>query len=177
MRSRIQIPIYVTLSVCLFLSNFVFGESMSRLAKVVWLEENSSLCGQASRNDSKHYTATLNGGAKAEIIHIDCTGACGSGGCTSYIVVKGRVYAIFGSEPKILKGDGIVAIAWFGSGVEGCNSSANVEDCLLAMYWQDSVEKFMYYGADDVTDNYVTDKHDHARQLQEIIDSTRESSP
>ena len=162
----------------------VIAESVSPKAKAVW-EKWSRSCADAcvegftgayeafpkekedqvdwtrscAFHDNRSYEkVTISKDMIAEIIEINCYGHCGSAGCTSYVIVKDRVYRTLGSKPFVMRGNGQSAIVWFGGGGE-CNDNSNVEDCLFAMYWsEDSAPygtgKLMYYHADDVTEEY-----------------------
>ena len=102
-----------------------------------------------------HYILDLGDAKSAEVVVIDCTWSCGSGGCSSFIIVDKQVFEIFGSEPFQLMGtlpgyEDVTAIGWF-AGSHGCNGHANSENCLFTMYWDRHSGKLMYVDGDGPT--------------------------
>ena len=133
-----------------------FPDSMSKLAVRI-LQDKLSWC--TGEDVGNYYTIDLEGGMTAEILHINCSGACGSGGCTSYIIIDQRVYELFGSRPFPLKGTGqdhddVAAIGWF-AGANGCNDNVNAENCLFTAYWQAGAGKLMHIGASEIPGEFL----------------------
>ena len=146
-------------AVCAFLSGVSIAEAASNLAVKVWNEINMQ-CPQGY--EPTYFTLELETDITAELIFNDCPGWCGSGGCSTSVIVKDRVYEVFGSKPFLLqgslRGENVAVIGWFMGG-SSCNDNVAYENCVFTMYWQsmagmDSPGKLMRNGGREVTREY-----------------------